>query len=73
MKVLFDSALSQACVLTDRDPPRLATLTHSQEEAVTHLLEFLALTDCSWHQDSGCRAIGERWSAGALCRPGRNA
>ena len=73
MKVLFDTALATSLCAPDRDPPRLATLTHSQEEAVTHLLDFLALTDCSGHQDSACRAIDDWWSPGALYKHGRNA
>ncbi len=55
----------------ERDPPRLATLTHSQEEAVTQLLEVLAFTDGSGHQASACRAIDEWWSPDALYRPAR--
>lgn len=52
----------------DRDPPRLATLTPSQEQAVTEFLEFLAFTDGSAHQEDACRAIDEWWSPDALCR-----
>jgi len=70
---LVGEALVTSLCAPDRDPPRLATLTHPQEEAVTHLLEFLALTDGSGHQESACRAIDEWWSPDALYRPGRNA
>jgi len=66
-------ALITSLCAPDRDPPRLATLTPPQEEAVTCLLEFLAFTDDSGHQDSACRAIDEWWSSDALYRPGRNA
>lgn len=70
---LVGEALLTSLCAPDRDPPRLATLTHSQEEAVTHLLEFLAFTDGSAHQDSACRAINEWWSPDALYRLSRNA
>ena len=68
---LVGEALVTSLCAPDRDPPRLATLTHPQEEAVTHLLEFLAFTDGSGHQDSACRAIDEWWSPDALYRPSR--
>jgi hypothetical protein len=70
---LVGEALVTSLCAPDRDPPRLATLTHPQEEAVTLLLEFLAFTDGSGHQDSACRAIDEWWSPDALYRPGRDA
>ena len=69
---LVGEALVTSLCAPDRDPPRLATLTQSQEEAVTQLLEFLAFTDGSGHQDSACRAIDEWWSPDALYRPARN-
>lgn len=68
---LVGEALVTSLCAPDRDPPRLATLTHSQEEAVTQFLEFLAFTDGSGHQDSACRAIDEWWSPDALYRPRR--
>jgi len=70
---LVGEALVTSLCAPDRDAPRLATMTHPQGEAVTHLLEFLAFTDGSGHQDSACRAIDEWWSPDALFRPGRNA
>ena len=70
---LVGEALVTSLCAPDRNPPRLATLTHTQEEAVTHLLEFLAFTDGSGHQDSACRAIDEWWSSDALYRPARKA
>jgi hypothetical protein len=68
---LVGEALVWSLCAPDRNPPRLATLTQPQEEVVTRLLEFLAFTDGSGHQDSACRAIDEWWSAYALYRPGR--
>lgn len=48
-----EATIASLCA-PDRDPPRLATLTPRQEQAVT---EFLAFTDGSAHQDDACRAI----------------
>jgi len=70
---LVGEALVTSLCAPDQDPPRLATLTHPQEEAVTLLLEFLAFTAGSGHQDSACRAIDEWWSTDAFYRPGREA
>ena len=66
------ATISSLCA-PDRNPPRLATLTPGQENAVTKFLEFLALTDGSAHQDEACRAIDEWWSPDAMYRPGVSA
>lgn len=70
---LVGEALISSLCAPDRDPPRLATLTQAQEEAVTQVLEFLAFTNGSGHQDSACRAIDEWWSPHALYRQARHA
>ncbi len=63
-----EATVSSLCA-PDRDPPRLATLTERQEEAITQFLEFLAFTDGSAHQEEACRAIDEWWSPDAMYRP----
>jgi hypothetical protein len=62
-----EATIASLCA-PDHDPPRLATLTPRQEQAVTEFLEFLAFTDGSAHQDDACRAIDEWWSPDAMYR-----
>lgn len=62
-----EATIASLCA-PDHDPPRLATLTPRQEQAVTEFLEFLAFTDGSAHQVSACCAIDEWWSPDAIYR-----
>lgn len=62
-----EATITSLCA-PDRDPPRLATLTPRQEQAVTEVLEFLAFTEGSAHQGDACRAIDEWWSPDAMYR-----
>src|SRR5215467_14457960 len=52
----------------DRDPPRLASLTPSQEVAVRELLELLAFSEESVWQAQACQALEEWWVEDALYR-----
>ena len=52
----------------DRDPPRLASLTSSQEAAIRELLELLAFSPNSGWQTEACQALEEWWIEGALYR-----
>ena len=57
----------------DRDPPRLRSLTPEQEAVVVELLDVLAFTDDSAHQDLAQQALQEWWAPGALYRRGYDA
>jgi len=52
----------------DRDPPRLASLTPSQEVTVRELLELLAFSGESAWQRQACQALEEWWIENALYR-----
>jgi hypothetical protein len=56
----------------DREPPRLASFSPVQERALVRVLDFLAFTDGSAHQDSAQTALEEWWAPGAIYR-GRRA
>lgn len=52
----------------DREPPRLASLSPTQEQVVTAFLEYLAFGDPSPHQAFACQVLEEWWIPGALYR-----
>lgn len=52
----------------DREPPRLASLSLEQEQAVAAFLELLAFSELSAHQDFACQVLEEWWIPGALFR-----
>ena len=53
----------------DRDPPRLASLTKSQEEVVVAALDQLAFSDDSVYRKDAMQVMEEWWIPGALYRP----
>jgi hypothetical protein len=53
----------------DRDPPRLASLSAEQEFVVVKLLDYLAFSGISRHQEFACQLLEEWWAPGALYRP----
>ena len=65
-------ALVEAVVWTlrppDRDPPRLGRLGAAQEAAVVAVLEHLAFSPESRHQDLALQVLEEYWIPGALYR-----
>lgn len=52
----------------DRNQSRLRSLTRTQEAVVVDLLDALAFSDVSAHQDSAQQALEEWWAPGALYR-----
>ena len=53
----------------DRDPPRLASLTKSQEEVVVAALDQLAFSGDSVYRKDAMQVMEEWWIPGALYRP----
>lgn len=52
----------------DREPSRLASLSPDQEAVVVELLDLLAFSAESSHQDLACQVLEEWWAPGALYR-----
>ena len=52
----------------DREPPRLASLSVEQQAVITELLDLLAFSKESVHQNLACQALEEWWAPGALYR-----
>jgi len=55
----------------DRDPPRLGSLSHEQEDVMRQLLEVLAFAEDSEWQKDACQALEEWWIENPLYRPPR--
>lgn len=56
----------------DRDPPRFASLSAEQEEAVVAMLERLAFDEASTWKSQAILALEEYWGPGALYRGPRD-
>jgi hypothetical protein len=54
----------------DRDPPRLASLSLEQEQAVTAVLDALAFNEGSAWKDEAILVLEEYWAPGAIYRAG---
>ena len=52
----------------DREPPRLAALSATQQSVITEFLDLLAFSKESVHQELACQALEEWWAPGALYR-----
>ena len=52
----------------DREPSRLASVSRAQESVIIELLDFLAFSPESVHQELACQALEEWWAPGALYR-----
>lgn len=52
----------------DHDPPRLASLSFVQEQAIASFLELLAFAETSPYQEFACQVLEEWWIPGALYR-----
>ena len=64
-------ALIQSLRPPDRDPPRLASLSPAQEDAIRQLLEVLAFAGDSAFQSDACQALEEWWVENPLYRPAK--
>lgn len=62
------SALLQTLRPPDRDPPRLASLSNSQEQLVVDFLEFLAFGEDSGYRDEAMQVLEEYWMPDSLYR-----
>lgn len=61
-------ALLSSLRAPDRDPPRLASLSQAQQQAVIAVLDALAFEDASAWKDEALVALEEYWAPGAHYR-----